>query len=237
MARSRLSRNFERRTKRRFYLTLLGIIFILFLLIKFGIPFIANFTLFITNIGGSQEPEKNSNKNSFIQSPILNPLPNATNSAYLVISGTAQYKQKVALYINNKRIEASDADKKGLFTFENIKLFSGENAIKLKAIQDSKSSGFSDEITVFYRDKPPSLSIESPENGKSFSKDENSVQVVGKTDPGSRITVNDFWAIVDEKGNFSYFFRLKDGENTIKVVATDEAGNKTEQERKVTYNP
>ncbi len=188
-------------------------------------------------MGGSQEPKENVNQNSFIQSPILNPLPNATNSAYLAISGSAQYKQKVTLYVNNKRIEALDVDKNGLFTFEDVKLLSGENTIKLKAIQDSKSSGFSDEITIAYRDKPPSLSIKSPENGKSFSKDENSAQVLGKTDPGSRVTVNDFWAIVDDKGSFSYALRLNSGENTIKVVATDEAGNKIEQERKVNYNP
>ena len=48
--------------------------------------------------------------------------------------------------------------------------------------------------------------------------------------------MNEFWAIVDAGGNFSYTLPLQNGENTIKVVATDEAGNKTEYEVKVTYS-
>ena len=60
---------------------------------------------------------------------------------------------------------------------------------------------------------------------------------MGKTDSGVRITVNGFWAVIDENNNFSYSLPLQDGDNAIKVVAQDQAGNKAEKEIKVTYSP
>ena len=70
-----------------------------------------------------------------------------------------------------------------------------------------------------------------------FEKDQSTVKVLGKTDPGVRVTVNGFWAVIDENNNFSYNLPLQNGENMIKIEAIDQAGNKTEKEIKVTYSP
>jgi bacillopeptidase F len=79
--------------------------------------------------------------------------------------------------------------------------------------------------------------VTSPTDGQTFAKDQGSVQVSGKTDNNVKITVNGFWAIVDDSNNFSYALPLQGGENQIKVVAEDKAGNTTQKDIKVTYNP
>jgi len=62
------------------------------------------------------------------------------------------------------------------------------------------------------------------------------LHVHGKTDPNVKVTINDFWAIVDDSGNYSYNLSLKSGDNPIKIVATDDAGNNTEKDLKISYS-
>ncbi|MBM4250175.1 MAG: cadherin-like beta sandwich domain-containing protein [Euryarchaeota archaeon] len=58
----------------------------------------------------------------------------------------------------------------------------------------------------------------------------------GQAEPGSRVTVNGMSVPVSRDGNFSVELVLKEGPNTITVVATDRAGNEAVQVYKVTYN-
>lgn len=235
--RSRLSRRIERQTKRTFLLSLFGIIVTIFLIIKLGIPLLANFSLFVAGLKG-QTDTPNKQNSVFVSSPVLHPLPNATNSATLAISGKANPKEKVKLFVNGELADEKETEKDGSFSFERVQLSAGQNTIKTKALtEENKESDFSEEMTVVFKKDPPLLTLDAPKDEQTFSKDENVVQVLGKTDPGVKITVNQFWAIVDEQGNFSYSLTLQNGENTIKVVAVDEAGNKTEVERKVNYSP
>lgn len=238
MQRSRLSRRQEKLSRKRLFLSVLGILFISFLLIKFGLFLLVNFSLFISNFKSDKETSASTkNVSDFVSPPVLNPLSTATNSAQITISGTASKKQTINLYINDELVEKLNTDNKEDFAFENIKLVKGENDIKVKAVtEDNKESQLSKSVVIVFQDKAPILTIDSPTDGQSFAREENNVKVSGKTDKGARVTVNDFWAIVDENGNFSYQLPLKNGENQIKIVTTDEAGNKTEMERKVTYS-
>lgn len=142
------------------------------------------------------------------------------------------------LYLDGGLAGKMKVDKDANFFFEDITLSKGTNTITAKALDENgKESENSNPITVLLKTDSPQLSIDSPTEGQSFSKDDKTAQVLGKTDPGAKVTVNDLWAIVDENGNFSYSLPLRDGENVIKIVAVDEAGNKTEAERKVSYSP
>ncbi len=161
----------------------------------------------------------------------------ATNSAQIKVSGSAPKDTTVMLYVNDIKEEEIPVDEDNNFTFDEVKIDEGENTIKTKAKDDNKNvSVYSPVIKITYLNKPPSLEINEPTDGKSFEKDDSPIQVKGKTDPKVKVTVNDFWAIVDGAGNFSYTLPLQGGENRIKVVATDEAGNKTEKEIKVSYS-
>lgn len=235
MDRSRLAKRYQRQTLKTLILSVLGIIAILFLLVKFGVPLLANISLFLSNTKNKQEVTKK--KDVFVAPPVLDALPNATNSAQINVSGTATPGEKINLYINGELEEKTDVQKDHTFVFEKITLKDGENHIQTKSItKDKNESDFSNQYTIVFKKEPPALTIESPSNDQKFSKDDKRTEVKGKTDPNVKVTVNDFWAIVDSDGNFSYTLPLKDGDNTIKVTATDEAGNKTEKEVKVNYS-
>ena len=234
MKRSRLSRRLKRKTQKNLILNLLGIFFVLFVLFKFGIPLLINVTLFISKAKSTQSTKQD--ETVFIAPPVLNPILSATNSAQIIISGIAGPNQSIDLYINNDLAnQVKTKDDGSFYSSENLK--PGENVIKAKSTVDSSSSEFSENLTIALTIAPPTLSISSPTDGQSFSKDQNTVTVLGYTDPEVRVTVNDFWAITDERNNFSYTFLLKPGENQIKITALDQAGNKTEKDLKVIYAP
>ncbi len=232
---SRLSRRIESRTKKNLFLSLLGIILIFFILIKLGIPLLINFSLFIADRKDDSAQSLDS-ESSFIAPPILNPLPVATNSAQVVISGIANKGQTVRIYVNDAIADETEVKADGTFS-TTIDVEKGLNLIKSKSKIKDKESKFSESVEITYIDTKPTLDVTSPSDGQTFSKDQNTAPVSGKTSSGARITVNDFWAIVNDENNFSYTLPLKSGENEIKIIATDDAGNTTERILKVTYNP
>ena len=233
--RSRLYKRLESKSRKNFLLTIFGIILIIAIVIKFGVPMIINFTLFIAGTKDTDQNVKHDDV-TFIPPPVLNPMPIATNSAEVIVSGTAFPNQTINLYIDGNFVDTTNAQKNGNFSFKET-LEEKENAIKAKAVRDEKESEFSQIINIFYKNTPPSLTINSPSDGQSFSKAENTVDVKGETETQVKVTVNDFWAVTDQKNHFSYNLPLKSGENSIKIIATDLANNKTEKNIKVTYNP
>jgi bacillopeptidase F len=234
MSRSRRYKTYERESKKNLYLSLLGIVVVIFAVFKFGIPLIANFSLLVAGQGKNTEQSKN--EFSFINAPILNPLPEATNSAEIVIKGRAEKGNKIELFINDSLVDKTSANSKGDFEFRNT-LSEGSNKIAARVRKAEETSNFSQIFDVVFDSKAPELSIDSPTDGQSFSKEQNRANVAGKTESDSTITVNGFRAIVGFNGNFSYSLPLQNGENKITVIASDLAGNKTEKEIKVNYSP
>ncbi len=234
MRRSRLSKNAVKKTKKTIILSILGIILILFLLVKFGIGILVNFSLFLAG-SKDQSGLNNSNQINFIAPPTLNPLPSATNSARIVISGKSSKERTVELFIDNDLTNEAQTDENGNFTFTQT-LKEGDNQIKTRVNYKNKKSDFSISFGVLYKNSEPLLEITYPTDGQSFKKDQNSVGVAGKTDLGVNITVNGFWAVIDDNNNFSYNFPLQNGDNEIKIVATDQAGNKAEKSIRVNYS-
>lgn len=232
---SRLSRRLESQSRKNLFLSLLGIVVVLVLLVRFGIPLLVNFSLFLSGQKNSDETSK-STSSEYIGPPVLNQTENATNSAEFTISGTGVKDEEIYLYINDSLSDRKETENNGNFSFE-ITLQNGNNKIKAKAKKDDNESDFSNELEITYKNAPPTLSIDSPVDGQNFEKDQNTTQVSGKTDSGVRVTINGFWAVIDESNNFSYNLPLQNGDNTIKIIAEDQAGSKVEKEIKVTYSP
>jgi hypothetical protein len=234
MIRSRLSKRMEQKTKKNLALNVLGIILVTLLVFKFGVPLLVNFSLFLS--GSKNKEEVKVQNPSFIAPPVLDSFPEATASGDIIISGIASKDQAIDLYVNGDLIDTVKAGKDGGFIFkETIK--PGENIIKAKSSVNDKESNFSNTVITVFKNAAPSLNINSPTDGQSFSKDQNIANVRGKTDTDVKVTVNSFWAITDSNGNFSYSLPLQNGDNKIKIAATDLAGNKKELEIKVTYSP
>lgn len=232
---SRLTRYTEKKQKRTILLSILGILLIFIVLFKFGIPLLVNFSLFIA--GNNQDEQTNNQETiSYIPPPSFDSLPEATKDNQLKASGISKPETIVELYINGKKINQQKTDEKGKFSFE-VNLNQGDNTIRAKTIENNKESDFSDPITVIYKNSPPSLEITSPSDGQAFGKGDKFIEVQGHTDANVKVTVNDFVAAVNESNIFSYFLGLKDGDNEIKVIATDTAGNETEKTINVNYSP
>lgn len=235
--RSRLSKSLEKKNRKSLILNILGIILILGVLIKFGIPLLVNFAVFISG-SNNQSQQISKDTHDFISSPILNPHPDATNSARTVISGISVPDATVKLYINGSLALSINTDENGSFSFVDVQLSKGENTIKAKSsVKEGEDSESSEEMRILFKDDPPSLSIENPIDGQSFQKDESSVEVKGKTDPDVKVTINDLWAIIDTNGNFTYTLKLRDGDNPVIIKAVDKAGNTTESKFTVSYSP
>lgn len=235
MADSRLSRQSTKKTARKLFLSILGIALVIAAVFKFGIPLLVNFSLLIA--GSKVTSGQQQNTQNFIAPPALNPTYTATNSASVTITGFGSDKQTIALYVNGELIDKKETEKDGTFTFEDVEIPKDENTIKTRAIQEGKESDFSNELVIRYKKDPPTLSIDEPSENQQFTKDDDTARVFGIAQEAQIVTVNGFRAIVESNGSYSYTLRLQHGENTIKVEAIDEAGNKKEMERKVTYTP
>ncbi|HVZ58502.1 MAG TPA: hypothetical protein VG935_02015 [Patescibacteria group bacterium] len=235
MARSRVNQRLAKQTERNLFL-IIGIVIIgVVLFLFFGAKLLVNFSLFVEK--KSDASSQTSSADSFISIPVLNPIDSSTNSASLDISGIAEDGSYIKLYLNGEMIKKADIKAGKSFVVHDVELTTGENDFKAKAFSDNgKESSFSEQVSITYSNKAPSLSIDFPSDGQTYHKDNNPIKVSGKTDPNIHVTVNDFWAIVDDQGNYSYNLPLKDGDNEIKVDATDDAGNKTEKTIHINYS-
>lgn len=209
-----------------------GIIVIIALAISFGPQLLINFSLLVKNSSDANEVAKE--EITYIAPPVLNTLPDATKEAKIDISGFAGEKQTVKLYINGKQAGTKEVNKDKQFTFSQIELQKGKNEIKAKAVtEDEKESNYSETATIAYIAEPPTIEVSFPQDGQTLSKDNRSIKIQGKTNVGAKVTINDFWAITKDDGSFSYSMSLQDGENTIRIKATDAANNETTKEIKV----
>jgi bacillopeptidase F len=224
-----------KQTERNLLLVIVGVATLLVLFVFFGVKLLVNFSLFVEKKTDSSDKEPT--KNVVMVSPILDPITSATNSASIDITGIAGSGEYVTLYINGKQLKKADVKEDNTFIFRDVELDSGDNTIKAKAFtKDNKESKFSDTESITFSNKAPSLSVDFPTDGETYHKDNNPLRVRGKTDKNIRVTINDFWAMVDDSGNYYYNLPLQNGDNQITVVATDEAGNKSTKSLKVSYS-
>ena len=81
--------------------------------------------------------------------------------------------------------------------------------------------------------RPPFLKIYSPE--QKFQTNESTLNISGKAEPDSLVTVNGEAVLLDQKGEFNYKIELFLGENKITIRAVSKSGKETKTERNVFY--
>jgi bacillopeptidase F len=226
--RSRINSNLKKQTIHIF----IGIIGIILFLIFFGTHLLIGISTILEKLSNSKDSNADSQVMSYIAPPVLNPIEDATNKNSIEISGyITSDNSTVQLYVNGKLHGKLKASTNNTFIFTNVKLDEGQNEIKARSLtSDSEKSDFSNSIEIEYLIKNPELEINSPSDGQIFKKDQGAIRISGKTDPSAKVTVNDFWAITDDNGDFYYLYSLKDGDNNLKITSTDKAGNKTTKE-------
>jgi hypothetical protein len=235
MIQSRLSRSAERKLTKKLFLAITGSIGLIIFILIFGLKILINFSLIVDKLRGT---EKNvTNSSSLILPPTLDPLPYATNSAVLSISGRGKNGLGVIVYLNGKEYRKLKVDDNGTFSVRDITFKEGTNTLhaQLFDIQGNKS-GLSATESVTINKKQPDLEISSPKNGDTINGDNNIVVVNGKTNEENTVTVNDRIAVVGVNGVFALRFPLNEGDNTLAITATDPAGNQKKEEVKVSYH-
>lgn len=81
--------------------------------------------------------------------------------------------------------------------------------------------------------KNPFLEIYTPQDGQQIKNEK--IEVIGRADPDSLVTVNNQSVFLSEQGEFRYKLELFPGENTIVVEAKSKLGRKTQQQREIFY--
>jgi hypothetical protein len=90
-------------------------------------------------------------------------------------------------------------------------------------------------FTVAPDNTPPYLKIDAP--GTDVIVRGAKVEVSGETEPNAVLKLADKPLAVDASGHFATTIEAASGDNTVTLVATDPAGNKTTLERKFVYMP
>ena len=190
-------------------------IVLIFLVIFEGIPFLIRMITLLGEFKSSTELiEKKDVTPPF--PPKLHPLPEATNSAEILLMGFSEPGSTVKVFLNNEVKKEVVAASDGTFITDEFNLSLGKNRIKAKAIDQignkSKDSGI---ITINYDKTKPNLKIKEPKDNQSFSGDQKKVTISGKTEPEASLRINKRLVILGQSGEFSYVLDLNEGENKI----------------------
>ena len=169
------------------------------------------------------------------QVPVLSAPVEATFSATIPLTGFTTPKAEVFILKNGEKRTQITADDVGNFTTD-LSLSDGENRISAYAMNGKLESEASQEFLTIFDNQEPQLEVSEPVDGQTIEgKKHQTVTVKGTTEGGSRMYVNGRLVFVGEDGTFSTTHHLENGENIMKFVVTDKAGNTTEQEMKVNF--
>lgn len=232
--RSRRYRSEPNRAKRFLAYGVIGFIIIIIFLI-WGVTLIANLSNIFDSIRGSS---KTAPTHDVIAPPPphLSALPITTGNVKITISGSSEAGATITLFKNGSSAGTMLVGNDGLFSFHDLRLAEGSNSFTARAKDSSgNESAESNRVDVILDTVPPALSVDQPTDGQVVTS--QFLTVSGTTDPKGIVTVNNQQQIVDATGKFSGQVTLQSGDNTVTVVATDQAGNQTKVTRKVTYSP
>ena len=121
------------------------------------------------------------------------------------------------------------ADNQGRFAFQR-KLVEGSNLIEVRVVDAAGNSARLGREVVLVT-TPPDVIVSQPADG--VWTNQAIAQIQGKAAPGSTVIVNGQPVTIEDDGDFHYEVLLNEGQNLIKVEATDDVGNVTTLERVV----
>jgi hypothetical protein len=169
--------------------------------------------------------------------PTIEPYSEYTNQTGISFSGYAEAGAEVSIVLNGTA-STIKADDTGKYQTGSLTLSEGENTIAFFVTDADGNTSKTVERHVTYDTQSPALTIESPSQGSVYTRTKDQVvTLTGLTEQGSSLMVNDRLIVVDVNGRFSSSFSLNEGENQLKFVAKDKAGNTTEQTLTLTYRP
>lgn len=234
MVLSRLRKVEERKASRRIAIGFVGSIALLVFVAIFGLRILVGFSLLVDQLRGAPDGQQQS---TLLLPPILDPLPEATNSSYLTVNGRAAPGTSVILYINTEEYKKLPVEESGIFTVSDIPVEEGEFTARAKVADEKNTSEESNIISTTIDRTAPTLTIHSPQDKTTVNDGTHKVAVSGLTDEDMKVTINGRIVVLKSDGSFTYSMPLNDGENKLTIVSRDPAGNESRAERTVNYQP
>ncbi|MEK7096702.1 MAG: Ig-like domain-containing protein [Patescibacteria group bacterium] len=229
----RLERVQEKKMKNTIFLYVVTLFCILYFIFTFGIKLLLNTSSFVSGLFPQPSTKPSSKTEDSFSTVDISSIPQATNSAKIIISGSILNFDILDFYVNSKKIKEIELSS-DTFSEEIGDLEKGDNSIYIIAkSKDSKTEKSTITYKVFYKSEKPKLEISEPSDNSTTNNQE--IKVKGSTDKETYIHVNDLPVVVDANGSFETSVRLKDGENQILVTAQDIAGNTETKTLKITY--
>lgn len=221
-----------RRTVLFIFLTVVFIVAFFF----YGLPVVIRYTAVLTDIRKTDEPIETQDTTS-PPPPKFEDVPDYTNKENIDVRGNTEPGADVTIYYNSQEQEVL-ANSDGIFTYT-FSLQDGVNTFyAISKDSSGNESQKSESQKIIFDSEPPEFEVTSPEDGKTFyGSKERQIVIQGTTEKNARVKINDRWVVVESDGSFAYATSLSEGDNTFKVVAEDEAGNQTEKEMTLKFNP
>lgn len=231
---SRLKTYEQKQFRKKLVLYIGAIIIILFLLFSFGIKFIINTSLFVSGLSSNKNNQQPLKKNNDFYGLLnIDDIPSATNSAKIIVSGSSTGFEILEFYINNSKVrELNTLSNSFAEEIGDLKL--GQNEVYLKAkTKDGKKTKETQKFEVLYNNQKPKLDISEPVSPFKTSKQD--IKIAGSTDKEVYIKINDLPVVVNSEGNFLTNISLKEGDNAVVIVASDNAGNTETKTLTISY--
>ncbi|NCN06440.1 MAG: hypothetical protein GW946_01175 [Candidatus Pacebacteria bacterium] len=168
--------------------------------------------------------------------PTLTAPPKATKDAELLLFGYAEAESDVFVIVNGDEMAPIQAQGDGSFQ-ATIALTEGENVLTTYARDVAENeSQLSREYKIVLDTQEPPLELTDLADGSTIQgKNNQNLQIKGTTDPGVKVTINGQLTYAKQDGVFSQNFHLSEGKNDLEIIATDTAGNVTEQKISITF--
>lgn len=212
------------------------VVVIIIIFIIWGVTLLANLSTFWDSTRGSNISASPSGSRSATLSPTISSSVSKTNKSKVDITGQGQPGSVVTLYRSFKEIDSQVVGNDGQFKFSAESLRQGLNSFTAKTkVGGADPSPDSNTLLITLDTTPPKLTVTEPADGAVRTT--SYTTVAGQTDAGASVTINDQQQIVQADGSFSGLATLQSGANTITVVATDDAGNRSTTTLTVTYTP
>lgn len=225
----------EEEVKKRLYKTLLAtfaFISVMFIGLRFFATDIGSFFGLISRIG----KPKVKDDTSAPPPPYFYNAPTVTNKKELSLKGFSEPGSKVTIFVNGPKVATVSADGTGTFAFDNVALIEGRNSIFAKAEDAYQNQSEKSQILeIHYDTQKPKITITEPKDGSTIRNLNQRIVVKGSLDKKCEVKINDKLAVVGANNSFELLLGVTEGAIEIKIEATDEAGNKSNETIKVRY--
>jgi hypothetical protein len=229
----RLERVQEKKMKNTIILYIVILFTVLYFIFTFGIKLLLNTSSLISGLFPQPSTKPLSKTEDNFSLIDISSIPQATNSAKIIISGSVLNFDTLDFYLNKIKVKEIESTS-DIFNEEIGELEKGDNSVYILAkSKDSKTEKTTITYKVFYKSEKPKLEIVEPSDNSTTNNQE--IKIKGNTDKETYIHINDLPVVVDANGSFETSVRLSDGDNQIVATAVDIAGNEETKTFKVTY--